>query len=168
MNQKTKYNFGINAEYNFGINADTFIPKWIAALRSGNYVQGAGELCIVSEFNDEPTEYCCLGVAGRIADMQDEDLGGMTMLHELSLDEVFTIPDALVSDGDNLYDILASLNDGNRISELDLRGFEDFLSKETYAELYELTKKSPSGWNFDKIADLVEELFTEGKTEKVL
>lgn len=46
-----------------------FKTKWLKALRSGEYKQGRGQLCIQDR-------YCCLGVACVIAghDMKDESL----------------------------------------------------------------------------------------------
>lgn len=41
------------------------IKKWLAALRSGDYEQGMGQLCIPVNKTDEGEnpQYCCLGVA---------------------------------------------------------------------------------------------------------
>tara|TARA_R110002153_G_scaffold274298_2_gene448230 strand:- start:38817 stop:39488 length:672 start_codon:yes stop_codon:yes gene_type:complete len=41
--------------------------KWIAALRSGDFVQGTGGLRTSSTHESEPTTYCCLGVCAVIS-----------------------------------------------------------------------------------------------------
>lgn len=38
--------------------------KWVLALESGEYEQGAGALCVITPDGDE---YCCLGVAVEVA-----------------------------------------------------------------------------------------------------
>lgn len=38
------------------------MKKWIKALRSGKYVQGAGRLTLVSGQAGVPDQFCCLGV----------------------------------------------------------------------------------------------------------
>lgn len=40
--------------------------KWLEALRSGNYKQEQGGLCVESD--DGPVGYCCLGVLQLVAD----------------------------------------------------------------------------------------------------
>ena len=60
-----------------------FKDKWIAALKSVKYKKGTGEL-----FNRANETYCCLGVAGRIA----------------NVDESILAIDGYFSDGDDLPD----------------------------------------------------------------
>lgn len=64
--------------------------KWIAALRSGDFIQGKGHL-----LTDEGT-YCCLGVAcmalgrGDYLDQHDDETEGLLLLE--------TLPDSLVTE----------------------------------------------------------------------
>lgn len=47
---------------------DPFLTrKWIAALRSGDYIQGKSMLKY-SRFSEDQIRYCCLGVLGEICD----------------------------------------------------------------------------------------------------
>lgn len=47
--------------------------KWVAALRSGNYKQGTGELRKVKD--DGCTYHCCLGVLAEVAGLKIRGLG---------------------------------------------------------------------------------------------
>lgn len=42
--------------------------QWVAALRSGDYEQGAGNLCVVDSEGEHP-EYCCLGVLEHLREL---------------------------------------------------------------------------------------------------
>lgn len=48
-----------------------FLGKWIKALRSGKYKQGTGCLCRAAPVK----EYCCLGVACKVAKIRAIDNG---------------------------------------------------------------------------------------------
>lgn len=50
-----------------------FKAKWVAALRSGEYTQGTANL-----YNDTDDSYCCLGVAGRVAEIPKEKMNRKT------------------------------------------------------------------------------------------
>lgn len=46
--------------------------KWLTALRSGSYTQGAG--CLKRTFTDGTTAHCCLGVLTELVDPQHPQL----------------------------------------------------------------------------------------------
>ena len=65
--------------------------RWIEALESGKFAQGAGELfnIVEHEFDDyieeidKPSgtkEYCCLGVLGRVVGLNEVEMKGQSML----------------------------------------------------------------------------------------
>ena len=56
-----------------------FKQKWLTALRSGKYEQGESELKTKGT-----QEYCCLGVACKIAGLRPSDISGRTMPSTLS------------------------------------------------------------------------------------
>jgi len=53
--------------------------KWVEALRSGKYKQGAGVLL------NEKNEYCCLGVLAEINGFEKSELMARTTLEKISL-----------------------------------------------------------------------------------
>lgn len=56
----SKYN-----EKDLGLTKKEF-TDWLEKLRSGKYKQGEGLLKYESEIEDEPCNYCCLGVLGEV------------------------------------------------------------------------------------------------------
>jgi hypothetical protein len=50
--------------------------KWVAALRSGEYKQGIGELYV------KDNSYCCLGVLCRVAGMTNSQIEKITVIDE--------------------------------------------------------------------------------------
>jgi hypothetical protein len=50
----------------------TLIEKWIAALRSGEYAQGSGQLRDSNTGPGRPVEYCCLGVLCDVAGLEPD------------------------------------------------------------------------------------------------
>lgn len=70
-----------NSKKQFYLPKD-FAERWIAALRSGNYKQGKSKLCTIDSNNNIPT-YCCLGVAGAICGIPDEEMN-ITFFRERS------------------------------------------------------------------------------------
>lgn len=52
--------------------------KWVAALRSGEYRQGAGTL--VNRVDGGGTAYCCLGVLVRLCGHADHEMFGIATL----------------------------------------------------------------------------------------
>lgn len=55
--------------------------KWIEALRSGDYAQGTGELCVLS--GDDEYEHCCLGVLAEVAGIERERIRGKCHLSDI-------------------------------------------------------------------------------------
>lgn len=104
-----------------------FAEKWIKALESGEYKQGSDTL--VGMAPDGKSEYCCLGVAGKICGASDEDMRGSNYLEK---GEVYCIksgiPKELLSSvgvefkQNELSDILSQMNDG-----LDKPNYEGFM-----------------------------------------
>jgi len=58
--------------------------KWVAALRSGNYKQGTGELRKVKD--DGCTYHCCLGVLAEVAGIKIRGLGTVSKDGDTSTD----------------------------------------------------------------------------------
>jgi hypothetical protein len=89
-----------------------FKKKWVNALRSGNFQQGAGNL-----YDSDDNTYCCLGVAGAICGIPKAKLNGVGFLDTVStvkkLAEKNKIPTILInSEDDALPTHLAEMNDG--------------------------------------------------------
>lgn len=85
--------------------------KWIAALRSGEYQQGTGQLSYTQTGEEEFTEYCCLGV---LCSLVEEDYFDGTQLFlpnsiaaEVGIDHAYDGPTVT-----NAQRILSGMNDG--------------------------------------------------------
>lgn len=89
--------------------------KWVKALRSGKYKQGATEL-----YNKTDNTYCCLGVAGVLCGIKENDLSNEGVFEEASFDRdiLKKIPKILVSgeDGNRLVSKLIDMNDSGKHS----------------------------------------------------
>lgn len=89
-----------------------FTQKWLVALRSGEYPQASGSLYK----QDIITGYCCLGVAGSICGMSNEELEDKGLFSESFFHEIdkLPVPKELIGIiGENdLVSILAHMNDG--------------------------------------------------------
>ena len=59
--------------------------KWIEALRSGEFAQGVGELCSIS---NGLVEHCCLGVLGEVAGIPREQLLSKDHLSTVGRDDL--------------------------------------------------------------------------------
>ena len=112
--------------------------QWIAALRSGGYVQGMGAL---RRRTSSDTEYCCLGVLCDLyfhrhhnCDWRNDGLGRGWLTGGRSVN-VLTLPDEVVS--------WAGLPDSNPLIDW-ASGPED------------LAMVNDSGSSFDAIADAIE------------
>ena len=57
--------------------------KWIEALRSGDYAQGTGELCVLRGWGGDEYEHCCLGVLAEVAGIERERIRGKCHLSEI-------------------------------------------------------------------------------------
>jgi hypothetical protein len=75
--------------------------KWIAALRSGEYMQGIGKLY-------ESGRYCCLGVLAAICGNSNKVLGK----HLVLKDGMSGVPDLLIgpSSSNPIVDLLTTMN----------------------------------------------------------
>lgn len=106
-----------------------FKEKWIAALRSGEYEQGTGEL-----YNKKLNSFCCLGIAGVIAGISLEDLNSKTYL------------------GDDYEWHVKNKN----VPECLMRHGAKELSKSN-PEYLQVAKMNDQGKSFTEIADWIEE-----------
>lgn len=105
------------------------IKNWIAALRSGDYEQGQGQLCILPDSEDDTPQYCCLGVACHLTKKGKKRPTrwaersflppSIVNFHErFGLDKEFLPRDADMgsSEADAIQCYLADLNDGDELS----------------------------------------------------
>ena len=87
------------------------LEQWIAALRSGKYVQGSDML-----YKKTYDTYCCLGVLGNVCGIDKERMVGVGMFTQKNRFEKDDIPKELVIDQNStrfhLAQVLVSLNDG--------------------------------------------------------
>lgn len=99
-----------------------FKEQWLAALRSGRYVQAEGVLCDLS-VQDDKHHMCCLAVAEHICGTKPE------LMEE---DEVMYFPRDLTNpkspeilhEGE-VAEYLASMNDGNKHEKIRKHSFEE-------------------------------------------
>ena len=132
-----------------------FTEKWLKALRSGKYIQTSNTL-----INDNADEYCCLGVACKLVDIEDEYLVSYGSPYEVRDDngeevDFQDLPKQLMGGGTESYDIaslLMSLNDGMSVG-----------TKKLYTDKYPtikftsaLVKGGMIRYTFDEIATFVE------------
>lgn len=114
-----------------------FKTKWLEALRSGEYKQAQDYLktTLWDEELDEATAevgYCCLGVAGKICGLTDEELNGHGMLYDiididsLNVPKILALPYRMdvkgkcsshISDGRTVAGTLANMNDDGKSFE---------------------------------------------------
>lgn len=95
-----------------------FKRKWITALRSGDYEQGEGYLKTGGE-----QQYCCLGVACKIAGIRACDISNKSLPSELSQTLQAKLPPFFRTDDDNdhheMITTLAEMNDdGSTFEEI--------------------------------------------------
>ena len=81
-----------------------FKRKWIKALRSGKYRQGRKTLYTKGSHRGRP-RYCCLGVAGRICGLSNEDMRRKGFVYNCGV-----IPDLITGD-DGIATVLSGMND---------------------------------------------------------
>jgi len=83
----------------------TLKKKWLAAMRSGKFVQGRGRL-------RKDGGYCCLGVLGKVAGVSEYALKTKELLHLFPNREC---PEYLILN-ENTQEALAGMNDQERKS----------------------------------------------------
>ena len=92
-----------------------FKEAWIKALKSGNYVQGAGSLMDNTDNPSSTPTYCCLGVACSVAGVPEEYITGEWIKTDYSfeMDRYSEVPEILhgESDGNELVEALSCMND---------------------------------------------------------
>ena len=122
-----------------------FAENWLTALRSGEYIQTQSTLVLIRE----TPEYCCLGVAGVICGLSNDELGGWGSLGELMTE---TCQEDFDSD-----EYVAYVN--HEREKLLSLGLPDELLHDSKGSLSgELIKLNDvSGYTFPQIADWVEE-----------
>lgn len=79
---------------------EDFKKKWVAALRSGEYKQGKGTL-----YRENNDTHCCLGVACRIAGMENDTIAALDYIPIR-----YNIPDFLIGE-EEIPLTLSSMND---------------------------------------------------------
>ena len=83
-----------------------FAEQWIKALRSGEYAQ-----CDSVLYSGETDQYCCLGVACRIVNVDTVILNQVELPYMLGTHVPKALPEALHGHGHMLSEYLAGLND---------------------------------------------------------
>ena len=88
-----------------------FKKSWIEALKSGYYIQGTGVLRSID--NDGDAQYCCLGVAGHVAGVEETEIKGEWV--DDFFEKYQPVPEVLhgEADGNELVEALASMNDND-------------------------------------------------------
>lgn len=145
---------------NYGLPKE-FAEKWLAALRSGNYVQGGASLLSYEELGDFSVDinkksYCCLGVACALTGVEEKIYGGESFVSKDSNINIMYMlekgyPKELIGETDLPY-ILALLNDGVKITNhLIDNYFSGIIFRKPFVlnEVYKL--------NFSEIADFIED-----------
>lgn len=133
------------------MNADV-AKKWVEALRSGDYLQGKGRLCSVTE--DDDKYFCCLGVLCDLYEREHSDMFGIAQAveemndfdydydikHEVSYDySTLTLPQSVMEWSGIKY------GDGTFTSEIEGETSLALLNDE-------------HGLPFDEIADIIERI----------
>lgn len=127
--------------------------KWIAALRSGDFTQGRGNLARIN--TDKDNEYCCLGVLCELHVQEDPSA------LEVNMDTV--------GDDGVRYEV-KSYNQMSLVLPEATRRWADIdngnpdtgiLYRDRYNQLdtYHLAPLNDSGLTFDQIADVIEYAF---------
>jgi len=116
------------SEFKYKIPKD-FGIKWVNALRSGNYKQGKDDL--YKAFNNS---YCCIGVAGSICDISNQDMNekGLFSKDDFSLEfiEQLSFPIELTGSAyaNPLVNELINMNDGtNNCVKMDFNEIADWI-----------------------------------------
>lgn len=90
------------------------ITRWIAALRSGKYVQGRGLLRKYDHYS-KTSRYCCLGVLADICEVKWENNSGEIFFIE-GISKILPINIIELSGIEYLQDRLIKMNDANGLS----------------------------------------------------
>lgn len=120
-----------------------FKEAWVADLRSGEYAQTTGYLCLTKQDRERPAGYCCLGVAcERLAndgliDRKVNDVLGIT-----SFDGVENVPTR------NTYPMMFARPEGMALSTFNGQVCSIFSA---------LADSNDSGSTFGQIAEWIEE-----------
>ena len=116
--------------------------KWLAALRSGDYLQARDDLRVVDEHGVD--SYCCLGV---LCDLYRKDVGGAWGSGTHDSDGTFRADNGSISSGSTLNETLHRWA-GVPVSRIRVHAPD---KTDTLAELNDM------GCSFSEIADLIEE-----------
>ena len=106
----------------------SFKDKWVKALTSGEYEQATGELV------SPDGGYCCLGVAGKVCGLEDED-----MVHE----------------GNIVWEHVEKANDGGNGNRADVLGLTMLYTNEQLQDKL-ANFNDDAGWSFKRIAGYVQ------------
>ncbi len=115
---------------------EDFKQKWVAALRSGKYVQANGTLYRETERNGkDKLEMCCLGVACHVAGIPLESMNHKGLPTHLKRNNPINfdkLPEDIADISDDQYDnsiglgVLAQMNDSGNY---DFDAIADFIDK---------------------------------------
>lgn len=97
-----------------------FKAKWVAALRSGEYTQGTGNL-----YNPYSDSYCCLGVAGLLNGLSKED---MEFKSNPDTDYVYKKVCPGISYGEEMQELIR-MNDGVGATKANFNEIADHIEK---------------------------------------
>lgn len=102
-----------------------FKRKWLEALRSGKYKQGAGYLHTIND--DGQDTYCCLGVAGAVCGISTEKMRGVKLFNpnklglHLSRRQCDRIPKALrggLNDNPLVHELIIMNDEGKTFKHI--------------------------------------------------
>ena len=119
-----------------------FAEKWVAALRSEEYIQGKGFLCTIRHAGGEEVydiTYCCIGVGGAICGISDEIMNSQGVFttefftkHDL---EKFNLPKEIVGDCGNDISKLTETQSAFLTELVNMNDGENGVDKKTFLEI---------------------------------
>jgi hypothetical protein len=133
------------------MNADV-AKKWVDALRSGDYSQGKGRLCSVTE--DDDKYFCCLGVLCDLYEREHSDMYGITQVVEekIDFDYDYDIKHEVYYNHNNLT-LPQSVMEWSGIKHGDGTFTSDIEGETSLALL-----NDENGLTFDEIANIIERI----------
>lgn len=143
-----------------------FAEQWIEALYSGEYKQGS-----LLKYDKKDNEYyCCLGVACKVynKNIDPDVMDGVSFPNDVT---VKSYVGKFLSSPDNtkLYIILADLNDGDPLNDVEYNMLKRIIPTEDKKLSKKLNNHRSSNnierWTFEEIAQLIKYLIKDENTE---
>lgn len=134
-----------------------FAEKWLKALRSGEYEQGADALKTVNEDN---VCFCCLGVAGDVCKLNDESYLISIPVFDNTYNYNGLIPEEIIGEADknDLVGILTLLNDGINKYNYSVRiSKKNYIFRNHKLEEFNFESIHVLRFTFNEIADFIED-----------